>query len=179
MKIYVSIPILLIGCLLLPLRAQTPPDATSADTPDTGSAPVAGTRPPRHSINAMMYYHKANPANPPPEIAAAIDTFFKGIKAGDYPKTFETFLAGTRLGTQKDKLSGMVSLTEQGFGLYGAMNDYEIYDNYPIGSNILVLTYLSRNTLQPLLWRFIYYRADKKWMVINLAIDDPLLDIVN
>jgi len=51
----------------------------------------------------------------------------------------------------------------------GKLNDYEIYDNYSVGSNVIVLTYLTRHDLQPLRWRFIFYRPDKQWGLINMA----------
>jgi len=175
MKIPTSALILISFCLLFPLRAQTAPDGT---TPDTTAAAPAPSEPPR-DIMPWSVNHKPNPTNPPPEIAVPIDNFFKGLKAGDYANSYETFLAGTRLGEQKEKMSAMISRTEEGFGIYGAMNDYEIYDNYAIGSNVLILTYLARHEIQPLRWRFIYYRADKTWHVINMGFDDFLLDLLD
>jgi hypothetical protein len=151
MKIPPPALIVITACLLLPLRAQTAPD-TSA--PDNASDVQAVPAPPRN-IMPLTLNHKPNPTNPPPEIAGQIDKFFKGLKAGNYADAYETFLAGTRLGAQKEKMSTMISHTEEGFGLYGKMNDYEIFDNYSIGSNVLVLTYLTRHDLQPLRWRFI------------------------
>jgi len=175
MKISTTALLLITGCLLLPLRAQTPPDAT-ATTPDSAAPAQTLPSPPRMSMSSN---HKPNPTAPPAEIAAAIDTFFKGLKAGDYANSYETFLAGTRLGSQKEKMSAMISRTEEGFGLYGKMNDYEIYDNYSIGSNVLVLTYLARHDVQPLRWRFIFYRPDKTWHLINMGFDDFLLDMLD
>jgi hypothetical protein len=43
---------------------------------------------------------------------------------------------------------------------------------------VLVLTYLTRQANQPLRWRFIYYRADADWKLINIGFDDPLLDLI-
>ena len=123
--------------------------------------------------------HKANPTNPPAEIAGPIDKFFKGLKTGDYANSYETFLAGTRLGAQKEKMSVFISKTQEAFGIYGKLNDYEIYDNYPIGSNVIILTYLSRHDLQPLRWRFVYYRPDKQWVLINMGFDDAMLDMLD
>jgi len=175
MKIPTSALLLIIGCLLFPLRAQTTPDATA---PDAAASAQNLPAPPRN-IMPMSINHKANPTNPPPEIAGPIDKFFKGLKAGDYASSYETFLAGTRLGAQKEKMSAMISRTEEGFGIYGKMNDYEIYDNYSIGSNVLVLTYLVRHDIQPLRWRFIFYRPDKSWHLINMGFDDFLLDMLD
>ena len=170
MKISTSALILFTGCLLLPLRAQTAPDNASA----AQSLPA----PPR-TIMPMSINHKANPTNPPPEIAGPIDKFFKGLKAGNYADSYENFLAGTRLGAQKEKMSVFISKTQEAFGLYGKLNDYEIFDNYSVGSNVVVLTYLSRHDVQPLRWRFIFYRPDKTWTLINMGFDDVLLDMLD
>jgi hypothetical protein len=174
MKISLS-ALLLIACLLLPARAQSTPDATT-DTPVT--EPSTAPAPPRN-IMPLSLNHKPNATNPPAELAAPIDKFFKGLKAGDYANAYETFLAGTRLGAQKEKMSVFISKTQEAFGLYGKLNDYEIFDNYSVGSNVVVLTYLSRHDVQPLRWRFIFYRPAKSWGLINMGFDDVLLDMLD
>ena len=170
-----TLALILISALLLPLRAQTTPDATATDTSSGASTLPA---PPRN-IMPISINHKPNPTNPPPEIAVPIDKFFKGLKTGDYANSYETFLAGTRLGAQKEKMSVFISKTQEAFGLYGKLNDYEIFDNYSVGSNVLVLTYLSRHDVQPLRWRFIFYRPEKTWTLINMGFDDVLLDMLD
>jgi hypothetical protein len=168
--------LLLLLSLSLPLVAQnTDPaanDLTQTQNPSVLPAPPRDMVP--RSIN-----HKPNPTNPPPEIAGPIDKLFKGLETGNYSDAFDTFLSGTRLGAQKEKESRMISHTEEAFGIYGRMFDYEIYDNYSVGSNVLVLTYLSRHQQQPLRWRFIYYRAQKTWALINMSEDDFLLDMLD
>ena len=176
MKIRRIALILFTGCLLLPLRAQTTPDATIPDATATtpGAAPA-----PQRNIMPLSLNHKPNPTNPPAELAGPIDKFFKTLKTGDYANSYETFLAGTRLGAQKEKMSVFISKTQEAFGLYGKLNDYEIFDNYSVGSNVLVLTYLSRHDVQPLRWRFIFYRPDKTWGLVNMGFDDVLLDMLD
>jgi hypothetical protein len=175
MKISTLALFLISGCLLLPLRGQPAPDATAPDTSST--APGAPSLP--RNIMPLALNHKANPTNPPADIAGPIDKFFKGLKAGNYADSYETFLAGTRLGAQKEKMSVFISKTQEAFGIYGKLNDYEIFDNYSVGSNVVVLTYLSRHDVQPLRWRFIFYRADKTWGLINMGFDDVLLDMLD
>ena len=157
--------------LLFPVCAQ---DAA----PDAASSSTTAPAPPRN-IMPMTINHKPNPTNPPAELAGPIDKFFKTLKAGDYPNAYETFLAGTRLGAQKDKMSVFISKTQEAFGIYGKLNDYEVFDNYSVGSNVIVLTYLSRHDVQPLRWRFIFYRPDKTWGLINMGFDDVLLDMLD
>ena len=171
MKIATPVYLAVLLVLSLPVYAQ---NAAPADN----SALQSSAAPPRN-IMPMAINHKPNPTAPPAELAAPIDKFFKTLKAGDYPTAYETFLSGTRLGAQKEKMSVFISKTQEAFGIYGKLNDYEIYDNYSVGSNVVVLTYLTRHDLQPLRWRFIFYRPDKQWGIINMGFDDVMLDMLD
>jgi hypothetical protein len=169
--------LLFAAALVLPLRAQDAPSASNL-TDDTTTPPNSPSSSPYHLRMPQPMDHKPTATPPPPEISSSIEHFFQTLKTGDYAGAYETFLTGTRLGAQKQKMSYQISKTEEAFGLYGKLTDDEVYDNYPMGKNILVLTYLTRHENQPLRWRFIYYRADKTWMLINIGFDDPLLDLV-
>jgi hypothetical protein len=175
MKISTSVLIVITAGLALPLRAQPVPDATA---PDATPPPAAAPAPPRN-IMPLSLNHKPNPTTPPAEIAGPIDKFFKGLEAGNYANSYEGFLTGTRLGAQKEKMSVFISKTQEALGIYGKMTDYEVFDNYSVGSNVIVLTYLSRHSVQPLRWRFIFYRPDKTWGLINMGFDDVLLDMLD
>jgi hypothetical protein len=179
MKNLTLLLLLVTGGLLLPLHAQQAPTMPDIPAQDVVSPPAQTQSAPPRDIMPRSLNHKPNPTNPPAEIAGPIDKFFKTLKTGDYPTAYETFLTGSRLGEQKQKMSTMISHTEEAFGIYGKMNDYEIYDNYSVGSNVLVLTYLTRHDIQPLRWRFIYYRPDKTWQLNNMGLDDFLLDMLD
>jgi hypothetical protein len=125
------------------------------------------------------FHHTPHAEPAPPEIAVPIAKFFNTLKAGDYANAYETFLAGTPLGEQKEKMSVFISKTQEAFGIYGQLYDYELYDNQSIGSNVRVLTYLTRHQRQPLRWRFIFYRAQSTWTVTNMGFDDVLLDLLD
>jgi hypothetical protein len=168
---------------VLPAPAQSVDPAAAGGTGATQTAPS----PPR-TIMPQTLNHKPNPVAPPPEIAHAVGLFFNTLRGNPaaasnsqdfYEKAYDTFLSGTLLGEQKEKMSVFVSKTQEAFGLYGPLRDYEIFDNYSIGSNVLVLTYLTRHSLQPLRWRFVYYRPDKNWKLINMGFDDVLLDMLD
>jgi hypothetical protein len=178
--------------LLLSLIALDPVCAQAVapgngDAQTTAATTQTAPAPPRN-IMPLGLNHKPNATNPPAEIARSIDLFFKTLR-GDggaaanapdfYAKAYDTFFNGTALGAQKEKMSIFVSKTQEAFGLYGPLKDYEVFDNYSIGSNVLVLTYLTRHSMQPLRWRFIYYRPDKTWTLINMGFDDVLLDMLD
>jgi hypothetical protein len=175
--------VLILSLLAIPAWAQS----VTSPVPDIGSTPAASPAPSR-GIMPQTLNHKPNATAPPPEVAHSIDAFFKTLH-GDataapnsqdfYEKAYAAFLGGTILGEQKEKTSYFVSKTQEAFGIYGPLRDAELYDNYSVGSNVLVLTYLSRHTVQPLLWRFIYYRPDKSWKLINLGFGDNLYDLLD
>ena len=169
----------------MPVWAQS----VNTQAPDAGGGATTQTPPsPPRNIMPQTLNHKPNPTQPPAEIARSIDAFFKTLH-GDptapassqdfYEKAYDTFLGGTILGEQKEKMSVFVSKTQEAFGIYGPLKDYEIFDNYSIGANVLVLTYLTRHPIQPLRWRFIYYRPDKSWKLINMGFDDVLLEMLD
>ncbi|MCE0499308.1 MAG: hypothetical protein LV481_15315 [Methylacidiphilales bacterium] len=168
MKIPILVPLLLALALLTPLRSQTP-------APDSNSGVQTMAPPPRH-IMPLTTNRNPNPIQPPPEIRERIDKFFDTLKGGDCVAAYDGLLAGTRLDTQVDKKSDFISRTQTAFGIYGKLTDWEVFDNYSVGSNVIVVTYLSRHPIQPLRWRFVYYRPDKTWGLINIGFDDVLLD---
>ncbi len=188
MKILTPFFLCLTLALLSPLSAQNtvptvPPvpagDAGSAGTPGGSPVPDQSAVIPQRSIMPTTINHKPNNTPPPAELAAMIDQFFKQLKVGNYPVAYDNFLSGSPMGAQTEKKSLFISKTEEAFGIYGEFTDYELYDNYTIGSNVYILTYLTRHEKQPLRWRFVFYRPDKTWRVINMGFDDVLLDMLD
>lgn len=174
-NILLLLPLAILLVAPVTLRAQNmgnPADgggSSSSDQSDQGNLPRMPTG----------FHHKPSAEPPPPEIAVPIAKFFNALKGGDYANAYETFLAGSPLGEQKEKMSVFVSKTQEAFGIYGSLYDYELYDNQSIGANVRVLTYLTRHQRQPLRWRFIFYRAQSTWTVTNMGFDDVLLDLLN
>jgi len=145
----------------------------------TPPPPVPTAPTPRgHEIIPRPIQREAHAVLPPPEIAATIDAFFKGLEANEVRKAYLGLLTGTRLITQEDDLNPFITKTQQAITLYGQLSDYEVYDTRAIGSRLLVTTYLSAQPVAPLRWRFIYYKADKKWTLINVVFDDSLSDLL-
>src|SRR4051812_23458983 len=101
---------------MVPLQAQ----GTTASDSSSGGAPANPSLP--RNIMPTTLNHKPNPTPPPAELAGPIDKFFKGLKSGEYAPAYETFLNGTKLGQQKEKMSFFISKTQEAFGLYGALN---------------------------------------------------------
>lgn len=108
-----------------------------------------------------------------------LDKFFANLKTGDTTKAYEELLLNTRLAERKENLRLFIEKTDQALGLYGKVLNYEIYDNYNVGSGLMVLTYLSYHPVQPLRWRFVYYKPEKAWMLIDVRVDDVLEDLLD
>lgn len=119
------------------------------------------------------------PTAPPAEVKGPVDKFFSTLKLGDTTKAYEELLINTRLAERKENLKLFIEKTDQALGLYGKVINYEIYDNYNVGSGLMVLTYLSLHPVQPLRWRFVYYRPEKAWMLIDVRVDDVLEDLLD
>lgn len=120
-----------------------------------------------------------NPTAPAPELKSAIDKFFTALKAGETTKAYEDLLQNTRLAERKDNLRVFVEKTDQALGLYGKVINFEVYDNYTVGSSLMVLTYISMHPVQPLRWRLVYYKPEKAWTLIDVRVDDVLEDLID
>jgi hypothetical protein len=119
-------------------------------------------------------FRDANNTPPPPEIKAQIDKFYAQLKLGNNGKAFEDLVLGSRLAERRDEIKTLIGGADQATGMYGKMLQYELYDNYAIGSNLLTLTYLTMHPVKPLRWRFVFYRPDKAWTLMNVRFDDAI-----
>lgn len=149
---------------LAPLRAA----------PDDPEATAKVIKPePLHTV-ARTY----NGQQPPPEIKGQIDAFFSSLMKDEISKALEDYLKGTRLASREDSIRSLVENTQHAFVLYGKMTAFESIDSYPVGSRLLITTYLTVLPVSPLRWRFIYYKPDSTWQLLDLRVDDQLTDIV-
>jgi hypothetical protein len=119
-------------------------------------------------------FRDANNTPPPAEIRAQIDKFFGQVKAGQNEKAFQELVSGTRLAAKEDEIKTLIGGADQAVAMYGKLIQAELYDNHPIGSNLLSLTYLSMHPIKPLRWRFVFYRPDKAWTLMNVRFDDAI-----
>lgn len=145
------------------------------------SAFAAAPEPPKVNLRDLLPHslrHAPNPAQPPAEVRAPIEHFFNALKEGESQQAYDALLANTRLIENKENVHVLVSKTDQALALYGKVLSFEVYDNYAVGSNLLVLTYLTNHAIQPLRWRFVYYRPERVWGLIDVRVDDVLEDLI-
>ena len=48
---------------------------------------------------------------------------------------------------------------------YGKFIGYELLDKKHIGSSLVKFTYLAKCSKHPLIWDFIFYKANEKWVL--------------
>jgi hypothetical protein len=136
-------------------------------------------RPPRPSeLIRLLPRRTPTPNQPPVEMRGPLEKFFNTLKTGDASKAYDELLINTRLAERKDNVRLLIEKTDQAAALYGKVLNFEIFDNYSVGSSMIVLTYVSMQQMQPLRWRFIYYKPDKNWVLIDLRVDDTLDDLI-
>lgn len=119
-----------------------------------------------------------NPVQPPAELRMPVEKFFLGLKSGESRKAYEDLVANTNL-AEREELKVLINKTDQALALYGKVTSFEVYDNYSVGANLTVLTYLTHHQFQPLRWRLVYYRPEKTWGLIDVRVDDQLEDLID
>lgn len=161
---------ILLVLVLIPLclYAQSEDDKASA-TPSLHDLRNLLVRPPRRN---------PTPVPPAPEILAQTDKFFSTLKEGNVTGAYNGLLTDTRLAERKEQVKVLIDKTTQALGIYGKISSYEIYDDYKVGSSLVVLTYLTNMQIQPIRWRLIFYKADKNWTLIDISVFDSLEDLV-
>lgn len=148
----------------------------AADTAPSSSALERVPRP--NDLIRLLPRRTPSPTQPVAEIKAQIDKFFNTLKAGDSTKAYEELLIGSRLGERKENVRMLIDKTDQAFGVYGKMTGVEVFDNYMIGANVSVTVYLMHLPAQPIRWRFVYYKPETTWRLIDLRVDDVLDDLI-
>lgn len=117
-----------------------------------------------------------NPQPPPLEVRVNIDKFFTRLTEGNSVKAYEELMTGQPLAERKEQVEHFVRVTQEALGLYGKVNSYEVIDNYPVGSRLISMTYLSAHQRVPIRWRFLCYKPDKVWLLIDIQFDDGFKD---
>ncbi|MEM1058875.1 MAG: hypothetical protein AAGK14_06480 [Verrucomicrobiota bacterium] len=161
------------SCLLLLAALLAATSAPAQNTPPPGTRPLQASDlirvTPRRAPNGEA------PAN---ALKLQIDTFFAGLKKGETRGAYNQLLKGSRIASQPDKVELLVAKTDQAFGIYGKMIKYEPYDTYSVGSSLVSTTYLTNLPVQPLRWRFVFYKPEDDWTIIDVRVDDVIVDLL-
>ena len=149
-----------------------------------GSGPVSGfgqaaPSPQVRDLPPLRMHGEANLQGPIPEIRAPIERFFKDLLDGEIQRAFQELLVASRLSSRHDNVSVLMDKTAQAFTYYGKATGFEPYDTRAVGNRLFVVTYLLDLDLQPLRWRFVYYRPEAAWKLIDIRVDDALDDLIS
>jgi hypothetical protein len=124
------------------------------------------------------FYNPPNATPPPQALAPRMQKFFEKIIANKIEEAYREILADSTLTENPTNLRVFIEKTTKAFELYGRARHFEIYDHRKIGERMLVLTYLTAQPIQPLRWRFVFYRPENAWRLIDLRVDDALDDLL-
>lgn len=147
-----------------------------------GPACVRGQSAPSPQVRdlpPLRTHGEPNGQAPIPEIRSLIERFFRDLVAGEIQKSFQDLLVTSRLSSRHENVSVLMDKTAQAFTYYGKATGFEPYDTRAIGSRLYVVTYLLDLDLQPLRWRFVYYRPEEAWKLIDIRVDDALEDLIS
>jgi hypothetical protein len=173
-----TLPIILTLALISPsiTYSQKKPAGKSNDLikePSVKEIPASS-----RSQHTPSFYIPPNPAPPPEAIAPRMKTFFEKIVANKIEEAYREILADSTLTQNPNNLRIFIEKTTKAFDLYGRAKHFEIYDHRKIGERMIVLTYLTAQPIQPLRWRFVFYRPENAWRLIDLRVDDALDDLL-
>jgi len=143
------------------------------------AAPDSSTPPPplvklRDTVSLVL---PRNPSNRPPPVAIRqqVETFFSTLQKNDVDGAFKGLFADAEELRRKYNTDDFIERTKSASLMYGPISGFELYDNHPIGSRIIYLTYFVYYKAVPLRWRLVYYSADGiGYKLINLSVDDLL-----
>ena len=115
----------------------------------------------------------AKPA--PAAVQKKLDVFFNGIQAGKIDESFRTLVANNPSLSDPAAVPEFVENIRKGIEVFGPLQGVELYDQHPVGTRVIYLTYISFHTKKPLRWQFIYYMpVGAEWKLLNLRFDDTV-----
>lgn len=115
-------------------------------------------------------------AKPPPaSVQKQLDAFFNGVQAGKIDESFRAMVANNPSLSDPAAVPEFVENIRKGLEVFGPLQGVELYDQRPVGTRVIYLTYISFHTKKPLRWQFVYYMpVGADWKLLNLRFDDTV-----
>lgn len=120
------------------------------------------------------------PASTPasnPEPAVLLQRFFESLKADKLDAAYEGLAKDTLVASKAENLEQLKKRTRDALDNFGPVKGYEIVDTLEIGNALFRQTCISLNEDLPLRWRFYFYRAEGKWKLVDLRVDDGIVEL--
>ena len=118
-----------------------------------------------------------NPSAKPPPAAVQkqLDAFFNGVQAGKIDESFRALVANNSFLSDPAAVPEFVENIRKGLEVFGPLQGVELYDQRPVGTRVIYLTYISFHAKKPLRWQFVYYMpVGADWKLLNLRFDDTV-----
>jgi len=115
----------------------------------------------------------AKPA--PTAVQKQLDSFFNGIQTGKIDESFRALVANNPSLSDPAAVPEFVENIRKGLEVFGPLQGVELYDQRPVGTRVIYLTYISFHAKKPLRWQFVYYMpVGADWKLLNLRFDDTV-----
>jgi len=111
--------------------------------------------------------------NPPENVTIKCESFFETLMDESADKAYDKLLRGSPLIMNEKKVKNQVVQTLKAIDLYGAVKGYERSNFEFISPSYMKVTYLSLHSLNPLRWKFTFYKSPTVgWIVLNIKYTD-------
>ena len=116
-----------------------------------------------------------NAKPPPAAVQKKLDAFFSGVQAGKVDDSFRTLVSSNSSLSDPASVQDFVGQIRKGLEVFGPLQGAEVYDQRPVGTRVVYLTYISFHPRKPLRWQFVYYLpVGGDWKLLNLRFDDAV-----
>ena len=116
-----------------------------------------------------------NAKPPPAAVQKQLDAFFNGIQGGKIDESFRVLVASNPSLSDPAAVPEYVENIRKGLELFGPLQGVELYDQRPVGTRVIYLTYISFHAKKPLRWQFVYYLpVGADWKLLTLRFDDTV-----
>lgn len=103
--------------------------------------------------------------------------FFEALKADKLDEAYEGLAKNTLIAAKAENLEQLKKRTRDAMDNFGPVKGYEVVETLEIGNSLFRQTCISLNEDLPLRWRFYFYRADSKWKIVDLRVDDGIVEL--
>jgi hypothetical protein len=163
------IPTLLVCALAsqAALHAQDKPKTTN--TPKVLVFPSSTKQP--QAMAEAPERPPASPANVPDAIAQIVAVFFGSLGKGEVDQAWNVLGKGSKRCELPGALKELKIKTEEAIADFGAIVDYDLVDAKSVGNRLVRATYISNGKVNPLRWRFYFYKPADNWLLLDISID--------
>jgi hypothetical protein len=104
-----------------------------------------------------------------------IKAFFNTYSSGNVEKAVEEiYKTNPWMARKTDDLDNLKRQLRGAIELMGEYRGYGLLGSKDVATDLVLFDYLVKYDRQPLRFRFMFYRADKEWMLYSVSYDDSI-----